>query len=402
MFTVAVGDRLRAVDHIDAFPPGSDGEGWYDELLIAGNQAVVIGYSYARKAPEINRFLIGRNGRLRYLDSHHLRSGDYYSAANYASRLIGERLVFYTPQNFYGLEDLPALRRWTGRSGWRPIAGATSIYAPEPLRADRMLAADTLHTVTVCDLARMRFQCRATGILGGWSRSFYISGNAAYVYTDDTIPDRRGQAARGLIYRLPLNGGRPGAVQNWGAPVDQFSFREERGRLRVLVRAGGRGDGMWRSLVSEGEAALLTVPLTRFGDGTAVLARAAYRPLPLDNTSDWNFHNRFVGNHLIYAAGEFAGERPVMSAYAVPLSGAPIARLSVPHGIDRIEVMGRDAVVIGNDTREQLGFTDIVLGGKEPVAGTSFLLPAAQEGESRSHAFFYRPDPASPDGASGC
>lgn len=206
-----------------------------------------------------------------------------------------------------------------------------------------------------------------------------------------------------MVYRLPLDGTRPGAAQAWGGPVDQFSFREDgaAGVLDVLVRADTGGERMWRAEVSEGEPALLHLPLELFGDGSDRAPARAYRPLPLEQGSRWSFHNRFVGDHLIYAAGQFADETGTQTAFAVPLNGGPVARVRVPHGISRIDVLGSDAVVIGGDARGRLGYSAIELVRGAPRIGDTSFLPAAREGERRSQAFFYRPDPDSPDGASG-
>ena len=57
----------------------------------------MIGYSYARGGTEIGLFELGADGALAYRATYHLRSNDYYSSRNYASRLIGRKLVFYTP-----------------------------------------------------------------------------------------------------------------------------------------------------------------------------------------------------------------------------------------------------------------------------------------------------------------
>ena len=75
LFTVSLaGDGLRPVDSINAFPPGVSGSGdWYDEMLVAGDRVIVIGYSYARGGTEINRFRISADGRLSWEDSYHLR-----------------------------------------------------------------------------------------------------------------------------------------------------------------------------------------------------------------------------------------------------------------------------------------------------------------------------------------
>ena len=99
LFTVRVaGDQLQPVAQTEAYAPGIDPRGaWYDELLVSGNTVVVVGYSYARGGTEIGLFDLEAGGALRHRATHHLRSFDYYSARNYASRLVGTRLVFYTP-----------------------------------------------------------------------------------------------------------------------------------------------------------------------------------------------------------------------------------------------------------------------------------------------------------------
>lgn len=91
LFTVAIGDRqLRPVASIEAYGPDmSPGNAWYDEMLVSGNTLVVIGYSYQRGGTEIGVFEISRSGALAYRATYHLRSNDYYSSRNYASRLIG-------------------------------------------------------------------------------------------------------------------------------------------------------------------------------------------------------------------------------------------------------------------------------------------------------------------------
>jgi hypothetical protein len=405
IFTVSLaGNGMRTVDHIDAFPPGTSGDAWYDEMLISDDRIVVVGYSYERGGTEINRFRISPNGKLRFEDSYHLRSNDYYSSSNYASRLIGSTLIFYTPLALDAhkpLGSLPGLQRWTGHpdAPFTRTLPITKLYVPEPLRRKPDADLSTLHTVTQCDLAAPRLACRATAILGSSSRTFYVSGAAVYVWTDG---DRARTARSGaFVYRLPLDGSPPGAAQAWGGPVDQFSFAEDRAaqRLNIVVRADSAGDAMWRPEHSEGATALLTLPIAAFGDGSRIMGASAYRPLPVGKES-WSFHNRFVGRHLIYSAGEFNEHGGARAVYAVPLNGGAIAQIPVPHGVDRIDIIGADAIAIGNDAKERLGFSAIELAGKIRL-GDTYFLPAAHEGERRSQAFFFRPDDGSANGASG-
>ena len=96
----------------------------------------MIGYSYARNGTEIGLFDLDAQGGLRYRDTYQLRSNDYYSARNYASRLIGDKLIFYTPLRINPWADesdafLPALRHWhrdATPADFKRILPATRIY----------------------------------------------------------------------------------------------------------------------------------------------------------------------------------------------------------------------------------------------------------------------------------
>ncbi|MGH9790777.1 MAG: beta-propeller domain-containing protein, partial [Candidatus Acidiferrales bacterium] len=159
LFTVRIGDSdLSPVSVADAFGKGIDpGGAWYDEMLISGDTIAVIGYSYARGGAEVGLFGISPGGRLRYRATYHLRSNDYYSSRNYASRLVGSKLIFYTPlylNPWSGdpFASFPAMRRWRAgatAADFKRIAPATRIY-----RTDEELdphQGTALHTVTVCE-----------------------------------------------------------------------------------------------------------------------------------------------------------------------------------------------------------------------------------------------------------
>ena len=392
LFTVAVGDReLRPVAYADAYGEGIDPRGaWYDEMLMWGDTIAVIGYSYARGGTEIGLFRIDAAGRLASKGTWHLRSNDYYSSRNYASRLIGSKLVFYTPLHlnpWQGLpaDSLPAMRRW--HAGAQPkdfkrIAPATRIYrAGEDLDPLRGVA---LHTVSVCDLAKPEFSCESTAVLGEPGRVFYVAPGAVYVWN-----------VNAGIFRIPLEGGAPSMLRASGSPVDQFSFLEGAdGMLNVLVRSQGRGEGMWAAEGGAGALALLRVPVASFSDGRDSAPAGAYRPLPA--AGGYALQNRFVGDWLLYGSG--AGwRRPANSAdgrvHAVNVAkGGDAYAVPLVHGVDRIEALGRDAVVVGSDGRD-LHFTSLRL-ARFPVATDRYTRPGASQGETRSHGFFYKPDSA--------
>ena len=411
LFTVSTaGGRMRPIDHVDAMPPGVDGSGdWYDEMLLHGDRVIVVGYSYRRGGTEINRFRLSPDGRLRFEDAYHLRSNDYYSSRNYASRLIGNRLVYYTPLflNWRDdpLEAFPAVRRWTGNSrevDFRRIVSARDTYIVPEMRDYPEAPIDTLHSVFDCDLTAPVLDCRATAVLGPASRNFYVSGNAIYLWVSDAW-NRRAQARRGVrshVYRIPFGREAPSAIAARGAPTDQFSFREDRanGLLDVLIRADGGGDWMWNAEVTRGGVALLSIPIRLFGDGSREVPLNRYRDLPSPGENAWNFQNRFVGNHILYGGGSMARGQ-FATLVAAGLRGGPVAEIRLPHAVERIDLLGQDGVVIGNDPRGGLNFTAIDLRRPRAERGNSFLMPNAAQGESRSHAFFYRPENG--DGSSG-
>jgi hypothetical protein len=400
LFTIGIGGReLRPVAVANAFGMDIDPAGtWYDEMLISGDTVIVIGYSYQRGGTEIGLFDIDAGGNLGYRATYHLRSNDYYSSRNYSSRLIGTKLVFYAPLYLRGdfadpSQSLPALRKWhkgATADEFRRIASSTRVYRPaRPLVAGSDPA---LHTVTVCDLARPDFDCDATVVMGPPGRVFYVSPHSVYVWTSEWTQPRDQAASTPVLYQMPLDGSAPSALQVSGMPVDQFSFLEsEDAHLNVLVRSAARGDAMWRPEFAEGSVALLRVPLDSFSDGSTAAPRVSYRPLA--KPEGYTFQNRFVGNYLLYGTGSGWG-RPIKSdasrLYAAHWAGRGRFELPLAHGVDRIEAMGSDAVVVGTDGTN-LHFTAVRLGDQASVAG-SYTRSGASQGELRSHGFFYKPD----------
>jgi hypothetical protein len=400
LFTVAIGDRdLRPVSQADAFGPDVDPRGaWYDEMLISGDTLVVIGYSYARGGTEVGLFELSRTGQLAYKATYHLRSNDYYSSRNYASRLIGTKLVFYSPHhlNPWGGDPyaaMPALRRW--RPGALPadfkrIAPATRIYrTDEPLDP---FAGVALHSVSICDLAKPEMACESTAVLGPPGRVFYVSPNSVFVWTTAWRRGPQAGAPGSAMFRIPLDGSAPSALKTAGSPIDQFSFHEgEDGMLNVLVRSNGRGDGMWAAEVNAGDLALLRVPLASFSDGRDSAPPDAYRALP--RPSGYALQSRYVGRYLLYGGGTgWRRAQPTTQSqvYAVRYASGDTYELPLVHAVDRIEALGTNALVAGSDGRD-LHLTSVRL-ARLPVTADRYTRKDAAQGETRSHGFFYKPE----------
>ncbi len=64
--------------------------------------------------------------------------------------------------------------------------------------------------------------------------------------------------------------------------------------------------------------------------------------------------------------------------------------MPLPHGVDRIEALGGNAVVVGSNGRD-LHFSSVRL-ARHPVAASRYVRKGAAQGETRSHGFFYRQD----------
>ncbi len=411
LFTVRVGgDVLQSTAMLDAYAPGANPQGaWYDELLVSDSTVVVIGFSYARGGTEIGLFDLGANGSLSYRGTYHLRSFDYYSSRNYASRLIGRKLVLYTPTllNPWGplpQQMFPGVRRWQGQAApadFKRILPATRVYRTDDEFDPQQALA--LHSVTSCDVGSADLRCESTAVLGPAGRVFYVSQGSVYVWTSASrirpmpmidAPVGRSPSALSAVFRIPLNGSAPSALKTAGVPIDQMSFLEDgSAHLNVLLRESGAGEGMWGSERTVGSMALLRVPLTTFGDGRAAAQREHYRVLPAP--AGYAVQNRFVGDWLLWGATgarqrfSSSGPEPVV-AWAVRFAdpGEAIA-LAPGHSVERIEALGEHAVLVGSAGAD-LNFSSVRLGAARAELAIRYVQPGTSPGETRTHGFFYR------------
>lgn len=397
LFSVRIGgDQLQAVSAVNAYAPNANPDGaWYDEMLVADGKVVVIGYSYDRGGTEIGIFDLDAKGKLRYRDTYQMRSNDYYSASNYASRLIGRKLVFYTPieineRRIETLDFLPALRHWhytATPADFKRILPATRIYrGGGELDPDEDLI---LHSVSVCDLDAPALDCQSSAILGPEGRVFYVSQQSVYVWTTPWSLDPK-EPNSSAVFRMPLDGAAPSGIRTSGSPIDQMSFLEQDGYLNVLVGSEADGEGMWASASKAGELALLRIRLDALGDGNSVAARSDYRPLPSTGGGDIFVQTRFIGDWLIYGLAEpWRRDSPVPVAYAVKYAAREaVATLHPGHYVDRIDSLGKDAILVGSHG-DDLHFSALRL---DPTPGfaSQYVQPDADQGDDRTHGFFYK------------
>jgi hypothetical protein len=146
---------------------------------------------------------------------------------------------------------------------------------------------------------------------------------------------------------------------------------------------------MWGAEVSSGDMALMTVPVASFSDGSVTVEPSNYHRLPKPRAD--TFQNRFVGEYLVYGSGSGWGlpaNQPHSLAFAVHWPDGIVYRLVLPHGTDRIEQLGSDAVLVGSDG-SNLHFTSVRL-GSFPEVVDDFVRRGASQSERRSQGFFYQ------------
>jgi len=413
IFSVDTRGGLRLADRRDVYrDAGSDT--WYDEMLVQGDRVLVTAYSYADSASEISVFRLDRaTGRLTPDGVFLITSNDYYDADNYATRIVGDRLVIYTPyalEAFEGAEARPVVRRWqTEEERARKLArgdrllDATDIYRPV-----QRTSAPTIHTISICPLGGRRaggdLKCRATAFIGPQRAEMFVSPDDVFLWTspgwsevgwaqDCASPVRptRRDVLPAAIFRLPVRGGEPTVLGASGAPFDQFSMDSQADGFRALVDwAPFRCDRDWDQPV---EVAFLDAPHRLFGQRLQPVGDQRLSALP--SPGQGAVENRFADRWLVYGGrsswhsyAPSDSELPqTAKAVAVPVRrpGATVT-FDLPHNIVRVERVGDDMVLNGYRDPSGLNVTLLKLGAVPRVASTAHL-PRRFESEGRSHAF---------------
>jgi hypothetical protein len=423
LFTVSLaGGGQRAVDWIDAYPPGGgDPSDRYYEIQIVADRVLVIGYSIDHWSFEISRFKLNATGGLKFEDAYQLRAGDGWWSNHFAVRVRDDKLVIYSVQTVEyreeSLDALPALRPWSAdrsAAGFRRIADPGRIYLPDDLRKGTDLHVKQLQTLTTCNVAAAVMACSATGVLGPYAETFYVASDAVFAWTgpsgvtDSDDPEEPAPAPlpEPALYRLPLDGGPPQALGVHGAPQDQFSFQEDaKDRvLNVLVRSNTQQDVAWRPDFPHGAVALLRIPVAHFSDGPRTVESERYRMLPRPAPSGSFFHNRFIGDHVFYAFGYGVERsyRPDLALTVAAVRGGQAAKLAIwPLESDRIMPLGEDALAIGGHGYQSVRLNVIDLGaGGPPTLSDLYVQPEVAPAGSRANTI-YLPDASAPDGGSG-
>lgn len=420
----------RLTDRFDVYRRDEDGDpvgaDWYDEMLVQDDHVLVAAYSYEDSATELSVFRLDQaSGKIARIGVFLISSDDYYSARNYATRIVGDKLVLYSPIDAEDLRDRanrPVIRRWlpekeraAAQAEGKPLLAAEEIWKPV-LRT----GSPRVHTLSVCPLGGIgtgaMLECRATALVAPGHGEMYVSPNAIYLWTTawresynwnkpdctakqmadapsarDTVP--------GAIYRIPFDGKAPTLVSARGGPGDQFAMDEEGGRFRALaITSNFRCN---REDIGPVSFTLYQPAPDEFGDLYAPEHPASGRAVPSLTAS--YVQQRFAGDWLVYGGRRgWTGFPPSDVGYdddedvkpefgnivAVPLKRPGDAQvIPVDHSVLRLERVGAERLVAtGYHDAAGLEFTLLGLGKTARIVGRA-TLPNRFESEGRSHAF---------------
>lgn len=422
LFSVDLGNEkgaMRVAGRTNVYDDPDD-DAWYDEVVVNGELIAVLGYSYARDASEVTVLRLGDDGVFTRIDKFFVTSEDYYDEDNYATRLIDNNLVLYTPIDLYwaarngAMPEWPVIRRTADydangapKGAGRPLIAATDIYKPV-----QTMLRPVLHAVTVCPLGRKGpTDCRTRGVIGSWDKEYYVSRDAAYLWVEDSGYDaaaliaRRGGCEnlttaerRGLFsfaYRMPVNGKRAGFLRVSGQPFDQFSLETSDTEFRALLydvipEQCNDGDAPWSDV--DYSTAYFSAPLKSF---TASGSRPALDRYVETPGPGYDVENRFTETHVVYGASSDWTSYPPEAEdglqssqiVAVPVDNPRgFAEMTAPHGVIRVERAGDAIVLTGYRDPLGLSVSTVDLRGAPKLAGTA-TLKGRYETEGRSHAF---------------
>ncbi len=415
---------MRLTDRVDVYrkdasgrPIGAD---WYDEMLVEGDQIIIAAYSYEDDATELTVLRLNQaSGKVAVRGVFLISSDDYYDVDNYATRIVGDKLVIYTP---YEAEDMvsrrkrPAVRRWSSAEDFddeqakgSPLLDIRRVYRPvfgvsEPW----------LHTVSICPLGEViarGLECETTGFMGGDMAEMFVAADAVYLWMQglgseelpwDSCPlgtpaPAFGEVPPAAVFRIPIGRGETEVMGARGAPVDQFGMDTKGGRFRALpsfTRNGCYDDDTPTAF------ALLDAPLGRFRDYYVAARESEFARLP--GVDGGGIENRFVGDFVVYGGRDRYSRRPPRDeearnrALANALTVVPIAdpqasqRVALGHSLIRLEKIG-DSVVIANGYVDEAGlrvsYVGLDAGEEGSAVRSSAFLPRRYESEGRSHAF---------------
>lgn len=392
-------NTLDLVSSTSLPPQGLSNQVSYNELLINGNEAIVIGYRWGLASSnnpspayistgmmEVQFFQISEQGNLTQQAVYFIESGDYYSWGNYSSQVVNNSLVFhgvYYPRSFLNNANalrLPQIYQLTGNGQLNALGNLIQpgqIFRPVGSGVNYPV----LHSVVECDLSQIpQLSCQARSVVNSYASSFYVSPNRAYLWAGNTYTE-----GPGALYSFPLGTSTVQAVPVSGNTLDSFSMSESPTTLQVLVNNTA---GTFFQCNSVGTSkVLLDISLDTFLKPFTSIVAGDYTATCLPN--GYTRSNRFTPTHLVYGTQQ--------TLQVVDRQTKQISQVTSPFNVTRFELAGNRLVVFGYDNQNsnQNGNTNVRLATLNltgtPALSTNASLTAAFVAYG-SRAYLYNND----------
>jgi Beta propeller domain len=413
--------KITLADRLNVYTDPQEGA-WYDEMLVQGDRVLITAYSYQAQATAISVFRIDMaTGKLSRDGIFYVSSQDYYSSENYATRIVGDKLVLHITSGLmpsWSDERAPAI--WVGprQSGASRPRGVPLITAENLYRPIDEVSSPMVQTIVICPLGKTQtkdLSCQSQSFIGPrgsellvtstdvflWNGSDYWESDAVPIVEDDwktrcsSLPTSNFETARSAnVFRVPIDGGKPSFAPVRGRPSNQFAMEVQDQKFFMLSRWADEACEA-RSFEGRAQLALTTIPLTQFDDAPGQIRQTSVTALPGDMPSPevrfmegWMVYHG-VGQSIIVPAGQLTRVEPnaPTTLFAAPLA-RPTATLStaVPHGLNRLQPMAGGMLAIG-----QSGPRNLSMSWLNPAdafkPSSTFTLQGRVESEGRSHAF---------------
>jgi hypothetical protein len=421
---------MRLSDRLNVYTNVSRGA-WYDEMLVQGDRVLVTAYSYAEQATVMSVFRIDiATGKLSRDGSFAVSSQDYYSRSNYATRIVGDKLVFRITSSVAPSWESPRApsivvrpnENLAGSNRRMPLVRVQNLYRPL-LNVSNY----AVQTIVICQLGSAKtsdLTCRSESFIGPRQSELLVTTTDAYLwngggqneayipynygdwrYSTRLIDERRAKCATlsmitqddikpAVIYKVPLNGSSPSVAFARGRPNNQFAMEVQNNNFHMISN-WTHDDCVIYGFLAPSQLTLTSISLRRFGATPSQFDVRDVSNLPGMGQPT---QVRFMRDWMVYQTPEPNVTAPTQSLTPVDANAqntiyaTPLARpkdtitSSVPYPVTRLQPMAGGMLAIGPISQNNLGISWLAPTTAFKPAST-LTMTGRIESEGRSHAF---------------
>ncbi|MGH1374580.1 MAG: beta-propeller domain-containing protein [Cellvibrionaceae bacterium] len=394
---------LTPTDSINVIKPGWEHQAWIDELLVYQNYLVVIGYAYqgvlSEGTTEFNILQLSDDGTFKHINTYVIRSADYFSSENYATRIIDGELVFNFPVPLY---EMPVEREQAqlefaqiGRLPdtpeqkitWSSLLVVEDIYKPV-----ETTLFPALHVFVKCELRTELDNCQSAGVISSqFEIPSYVTTKSIYFAAQSLRPEYLIDAEFDYsiegnfnysdfhLYRIDLKDFAVNDIGIKGMPLNQFSFQETVNGLNLVTG--------WELESADIEFYLQKIEKEDFKSPDHEQVNTT---LIGEFDGDNYYTTRFTNIWL--AIGEIYNywQKPPKTTFNVQLvSTIDDVRFEIPlsHTADRLELTDNALLVMGYREEGTELTASLITDTDSPSVQSSYDFTGIYEGEARSHGF---------------